>query len=660
VSNNRSSADLLVVYLPSLLLHPTMPSKHDKQNRRNEAIAKRRSKKSGKSAPDSSMALSQPLTWSSSVKQVISRGMAPPKLSAAKALARQQMKLKQKELRASLVTNKRNKNNSMLPANIQASMQQENMSLASILDKAQEQAQHFDARHGKENRSCSASNMEIMADNANGNMNMTESQSLEKETNTSNNVVLNDHSRKAYMKELKKVVERADVILEILDARDPMGCRTIEMEDRMRSKGKKVVLVLNKIDLVPPEVLLPWLQYLRSSYPTIAFKASTQEKHVSSASVAPGSRQHSKGVLCGSRAVGTDALMQLLKNYCRNNQIKTAITIGVIGYPNVGKSSVINSLKRSKAASVSSMAGHSKVLQEIQIDHKIKLIDCPGIVFDTSDAERLILRNCVNAEAFSDPIPAVEVILRRCAPEYVTALYRVPPFHDAVEFLVSLAKAHGKLGKGGVPDRKAVARMVLHDWNRGKIPFYTPPPVMKDTRLDDETCQIVSSFGEDFDVMDATLNPRVSFLPSENAENHALGDNDNAIANPPHLSSSSMMPSMAAPSMNQTMAKNEVSKNVRMTQNICSDDDSDSDKDDASVHDHMPINCDLSKKIMGIHDDDDDDDLVPHHITSNRPIGLMNRRQAKALRKQKRKEKKQYVGVILEDDLSHQLDNVNM
>jgi hypothetical protein len=78
--------------------------------------------------------------------------MAPPKLSAAKALARQQMKLKQKELRASLVTNKRNKNNSMLPANIQASMQQENMSLASILDKAQEQAQHFDARHGRRPR----------------------------------------------------------------------------------------------------------------------------------------------------------------------------------------------------------------------------------------------------------------------------------------------------------------------------------------------------------------------------------------------------------------------------------------------------------------------------------------------------------------------------
>ena len=79
------------------------------------------------------------------------------------------------------------------------------------------------------------------------------------------------------------------------------------------------------------------------------------------------------------------AVHQLLKNYCRNRGLKTAITVGVIGYPNVGKSSVINSLKRAKvalalsqrhhvpqshrppqqAASVSSQPGHTKKMQEV-------------------------------------------------------------------------------------------------------------------------------------------------------------------------------------------------------------------------------------------------------------------------------------------------------
>ena len=50
--------------------------------------------------------------------------------------------------------------------------------------------------------------------------------------------------------------------------------------------------------------------------------------------------------------LGADSVLQLLKNYCRNNGMKVSITVGVIGYPNVGKSSLINSLKRSRAVGV--------------------------------------------------------------------------------------------------------------------------------------------------------------------------------------------------------------------------------------------------------------------------------------------------------------------
>ncbi|KAF4325151.1 hypothetical protein JM18_000643 [Phytophthora kernoviae] len=340
-------------------------------------------------------------------------------------------------------------------------------------------------------------------------------------------LVINDASRRAYMKELRKVVDKADVVLEVLDARDPMGCRTLDMEDAIGNRhGKKLVLVLNKVDMVPPHVLQPWLKYLRGFYPTVAFKASTQSqtKHLS-ANFGRADKAGGEAV-SGSKAVGTDALMQLLKNYCRSHGVKTAITVGVIGYPNVGKSSVINSLKRSKAASVSSTAGHTKVMQEVHIDSKIKLLDCPGIVFDHSDSSALLLRNCINTETMADPVGAVQVLLTRCQPAQLAKLYQLPVdavskcFQDAVQFLVLVAQTKGKLGKGGIPDRGAAARIVLQDWNRGKLPYFTPPPDQSVEVLD---TQLVMSFGEEFNVADEELNPTSIFLPNSEGAKEPSG-----------------------------------------------------------------------------------------------------------------------------------------
>ena len=65
-------------------------------------------------------------------------------------------------------------------------------------------------------------------------------------------------SRKAYYKELKKVIEASDVIIEVLDARDPEGCRNKEVEQSAVAQGKKVLLVLNKMDMVPPKNARLW------------------------------------------------------------------------------------------------------------------------------------------------------------------------------------------------------------------------------------------------------------------------------------------------------------------------------------------------------------------------------------------------------------------
>ncbi|EKX41914.1 hypothetical protein GUITHDRAFT_153687, partial [Guillardia theta CCMP2712] len=175
----------------------------------------------------------------------------------------------------------------------------------------------------------------------------------------------------------------ADVILEVLDARDPLGCRPMEVEKYIQQKdpNKRIVLVLNKIDLVPKEKVAAWLKYLRRELPAVAMKCSTQSQRSNlgrgKASLATANNDQ----LGGSECIGGEQLLQLLKNYSRNSNLKMSITVGVVGYPNVGKSSLINSLVRTRAVETGAQAGITKVAQEVHLDKKVKLLDCPGIVF---------------------------------------------------------------------------------------------------------------------------------------------------------------------------------------------------------------------------------------------------------------------------------------
>ncbi|RLN92571.1 hypothetical protein BBJ28_00013285 [Nothophytophthora sp. Chile5] len=465
-------------------------------------------------------------------------------------------------------------------------------------------------------------------------------------------LTINDASRRAYMKELRKVVDRADVILEVLDARDPLGCRTLDMEDAIGNRhGKKLVLVLNKIDLVPPHVLQPWLQHLRGFYPTVAFKASTQSqsRHLS-ANFGRADKAVGEAV-SGSKAVGTDALMQLLKNYCRSHGVKTAITVGVIGYPNVGKSSVINSLKRSKAASVSSTAGHTKVMQEVHIDSKIKLLDCPGIVFDHSDSSALLLRNCINTETMADPVGAVQVLLTRCQPAQLAELYQLPMeavakgFQDAVQFLVLVAQAKGKLGKGGVPDRQAAARIVLQDWNRGKLPYFTPPPDQSVQVLD---TQLVSSFGQEFNVADEELNPTSIFLPTEQ------GGNPTEATGP---QCSLPVDAVAVASATEPTASSSAAS-ARMSR-LLGDSDSDSGMDsDSEMTDELEAPEATAAFLTPMSTTELAAKLAQDAL--NPATALAARRKAKQWRKLKRRAARQQLGAEAENSFSEHFGSIGL
>jgi len=253
-------------------------------------------------------------------------------------------------------------------------------------------------------------------------------------------------SRKAYYRELKKVVESSDVLIEVLDARDPEGCRNREIEQQAVSAGKKVLLVINKMDLVPPQNSRLWQRALRRESATVLFKASTQHQ---SNNLAGGATLHHKSMMQNadmvakmtslSTAVGTENLMNILKNYARvdgDKQSKGLITVGVVGFPNVGKSSLINSLKKSKAAATGNTPGITKQMQEIQLDKNIVLLDSPGVCLNTSEqSDSLILRSAVKVEDLVDPIRPIEALINRIESEQLLKYYRIGRFENAENFL---------------------------------------------------------------------------------------------------------------------------------------------------------------------------------------------------------------------------------
>jgi len=315
-------------------------------------------------------------------------------------------------------------------------------------------------------------------------------------------------SRRAYLRECKKVLDSSDVILQVLDARDPMGTRVSKlMEEMILSRAdKRMVLVMNKVDLIPKTAVSGWLTCLRRSHPTIAVKAGKNNG---------GQAKGDGALLNSSSAVGMEGILQLLKNYARNHgsKAKGSITVGVIGYPNVGKSSIINSLKRARAVGVSARPGFTTCSQEVVLDKNIRLMDCPGVVFDDAQDEdkgSVLLRNCVDVDTIEDPIPVMQELVKRCTRASLMMTYAIPAFpeHNAEIFLSMVAKKLGKVKKGGIPDKVMAARVVLRDWNSGKIAYYTPPPSVEeqtamaegDGTTVSKDATVVTQFGKEFDV----------------------------------------------------------------------------------------------------------------------------------------------------------------
>lgn len=257
--------------------------------------------------------------------------------------------------------------------------------------------------------------------------------------------------------ELHKVVDSSDVVIQVIDARDPMGTRSRFLENFLKKQypHKHMVLLLNKADLVPTWVSSKWLRVLSKEYPTLIFHSSL------------------------TNPFGKGSLINLLRQYKGLHSDKKSISCGLVGYPNVGKSSVINTLRGKKVSKVAPIPGETKVWQYVTLFRSIFLVDCPGVVHDStknSESES-ILKGVVRIESLrglaAEYIPA---LLERVEKKHIVKTYGISDWTHPDDFLEQLAKKSGKLLKKGEPDVNTVGRMILNDFQRGKLPWFTPPP----------------------------------------------------------------------------------------------------------------------------------------------------------------------------------------
>ncbi|CAG4949981.1 unnamed protein product [Colias eurytheme] len=290
--------------------------------------------------------------------------------------------------------------------------------------------------------------------------------------------------------ELYKVIDSSDVLLQVLDARDPMGTRSPYVEKFLREEKphKHLIFILNKVDLVPNWVTQRWVAILSAEYPTIAFHASM------------------------THPFGKGSLINLLRQFAKLHIDKKQISVGLIGYPNTGKSSVINTLRAKKVCKVAPIAGETKVWQYITLMRRIYLIDCPGVVYPSAETDtEKVLKGVVRVELVQNPEDYIEEVIKRVRKEYLVKTYKVDGWDTSTEFLEKLAARTGKLLKKGEPDISSVAKMVLNDWQRGKLPFYVAPegfeiPLSKQTKDDEpkEAQEIAPENKTDENVAEAT------------------------------------------------------------------------------------------------------------------------------------------------------------
>ena len=334
-------------------------------------------------------------------------------------------------------------------------------------------------------------------------------------------------------RQLWRVMERSDVVFQVVDARDPMLYRCVDLEKyvaevaAVRNVPGACGLILNKADLLSKEVRAAWYAYFRQRGVAVlwfsarrAFEEAEMdpdELEVRRAEYANDDESDETRVLTRDELLDKlEVAMELarrardvnsasahsaedLPEDAESMPTEKAITVGLIGYPNVGKSSTINALLGAKRVAVAATPGKTKHFQTLRLTAKLTLCDCPGLVFPTfaRSKSEMVVAGVIPVDRLTDVIAPVGEVCARVPRGQLESIYGItlpaPPNHElaasggavraptAHELLVTLAKRRGwLLGRGGYADETRAGRRILKDYCDGKLVVCTLPPRAND------------------------------------------------------------------------------------------------------------------------------------------------------------------------------------
>lgn len=238
---------------------------------------------------------------------------------------------------------------------------------------------------------------------------------------------------------VNNVISDADILLIVLDSRMAQETRNLEIEKKVAASGKPLIYVLNKCDLVDKHIL-------------------EQYKRVIPNSVFISAKFH----------LGTTKLREKILMTASRLKLESKVRVGVLGYPNVGKSSLINALKGKSATKTSSISGFTKHIQKVRTS-KIILLDTPGVIpYKEQDRLKHNIIGTLDHNKEKNP-DIVAVNLMETFPRVIEKYYNVYVSDDKEKTLEDIAIKRNMIIKGSKPDIKRAAKMIMNDWQTGKI-----------------------------------------------------------------------------------------------------------------------------------------------------------------------------------------------
>lgn len=247
-----------------------------------------------------------------------------------------------------------------------------------------------------------------------------------------------------YWEVVKNIVRKADIIISVLDARMPELSRNQDLEILAAKNNKKLFLALNKVDLVSNA----HLSFLKRRYQQAFF-------------------------VSGSKNIGISRLRTAILIAAKRDKIENP-KVGVVGYPNVGKSAIINALAHRAKAIVSATAGTTRGVQIISA-RNLQILDSPGVFPYGDDEIKLGILAAKNPEQLKNPELVACRIIERVLESNRNAIedfYHIKideEMPDSYEILLQIGQQRKFLLKGGVADEHRAAMQVVRDWQTGKL-----------------------------------------------------------------------------------------------------------------------------------------------------------------------------------------------